>query len=316
MANEVEVLLIEDNEADAFLIQRELARFLPNAGHTRVETPQQVADALKRKWDIILCDFNLPEFDALTVLRQIREMELDVPFILVSGLVEEGIAASMMRLGAKDYIMKDNLKRLGPAIIRELQETRVRNELRFANQKETAGEKRIYESAPKRAAKSKPVDLLNIIDTASGNEQDKAEITERHKAVVNILYTAGLIKKHQDKILEQNDLTEQKLNVLMVLSRHHPQSITINTLKDEILNKTSDISRLIERMVSADLIHYTQNRLDKRARNISISVKGQQALERMNTHADIMFLSKEVLSEESARILNEELKKILDAMEA
>ena len=88
MSQEVEVLLIEDNEADAFLIQRELARFIPNAEHTRIETPEQLEEALNRKWDIILCDFNLPEFDALSVLRQVREKELDVPFILVSGLVD------------------------------------------------------------------------------------------------------------------------------------------------------------------------------------------------------------------------------------
>ena len=220
----------------------------------------------------------------------------------------------MMRLGANDYIMKDNLKRLGPAVMRELQEARIRQELRTASQR--AGSQNRPDPIEKPTAKtsrSKPVDLLHIMEAGSRSEQDTNVITERHKAVVNILYTAGLIKKHQNRILEQNDLTEQKLNVLLVLSRHH-QSITINTLKDEILNKTGEYS-LIERMAKLDLIHYVQSSKDKRARNLSISNKGRRVLDEIDDHADSMFLSENQLPENSAKIINEELKKILDAID-
>src|ERR1039457_3832737 len=108
----------------------ELSKHLPDIHHTRVGTLAGLNDALKKKWDVILCDFNLPEFDGLTALHLIREKGIETPFILVSGMVEESIAVSMMRLGANDYIMKDNLKRLAPAVIRELAEAKLRDELR------------------------------------------------------------------------------------------------------------------------------------------------------------------------------------------
>src|SRR5207248_4100319 len=79
-------------------------------------------------WDLVISDHGLPGFSAPEALTLLQESGLDVPFIIVSGAIGEETAAQAMRAGARDYIMKDNLARLGPAIVRELQEADARRE--------------------------------------------------------------------------------------------------------------------------------------------------------------------------------------------
>ena len=127
------VLLIEDSEDDAVLILRELRK----AGYTpvseRVETEYTMRSALSsQKWDIILSDYNMPEFCAAEALSVYRECGIEVPFIIVSGAVGEEKAVQLMKEGAHDYVMKDNLKRLVPAIERELKESEDRKSRKIA----------------------------------------------------------------------------------------------------------------------------------------------------------------------------------------
>ena len=127
------VLLIEDSEDDAVLILRELRK----AGYTpvseRVETEYTMRSALSsQKWDIILSDYNMPEFCAAEALSVYRECGIETPFIIVSGAVGEEKAVQLMKEGAHDYVMKDNLKRLVPAIERELKESEDRKSRKIA----------------------------------------------------------------------------------------------------------------------------------------------------------------------------------------
>ncbi len=127
MDKPLNVLLIEDSENDALLLIRVLVLngFEPN--WVRVETPQELEFQLgSRPWDLIVADFNMPRFSGIEALQQFNRRGVDVPFIVVSGAVGEEMAATLMREGAKDFIRKDNLARLVPAIERELSEARVR----------------------------------------------------------------------------------------------------------------------------------------------------------------------------------------------
>jgi diguanylate cyclase (GGDEF)-like protein/PAS domain S-box-containing protein len=84
--------------------------------------------ALKEKqWDIILCDYNMPKFNAPSAIALLKETNIDIPIIVVSGTVGEDVATECMRLGAQDYIMKRNLSRLCPAIARELRQVKAKN---------------------------------------------------------------------------------------------------------------------------------------------------------------------------------------------
>ncbi len=128
------VLLVEDSEADAFLLQRELRREGFDLTMYRVYNAQDLQKALDHEnWDIVISDYNLPGFDGLHALNLVRATGLDLPFILISGAVGEDIAVEAMKAGAQDYIKKDNLGRLIPAIQREMSESQVRRERRHVS---------------------------------------------------------------------------------------------------------------------------------------------------------------------------------------
>src|SRR5579872_4394368 len=123
------VLIIEDSEEDADLVLLELRRggFAPV--HRRVDTPQALREALAEKdWDLVLSDFSMPCFSMPHALSMVQEKGLDVPFLIVSATIGEEAAVEAMRAGAHDYILKDKLGRLVPAIRRELKEAEVRKQ--------------------------------------------------------------------------------------------------------------------------------------------------------------------------------------------
>lgn len=121
------ILLAEDSEDDALL----LIRFLRDNGyepsHVRVFTRASCEEALVRQeYDVVLADFSMPQFTALNVIQMLKDRGIDAPIIVVSGTIGEDAAVETMRAGACDYIMKGNLRRLIPALERELQEARIR----------------------------------------------------------------------------------------------------------------------------------------------------------------------------------------------
>ena len=126
-------LMVEDSEDDALLIIRELKKGGYNPVYERVETAAAMKKALKEKqWNIILCDYKLPKFNGEQAIALLKETNIDIPLIIVSGTIGEEMAVECMRLGAQDYIMKNNLSRLCPAVARELEEAEVRNKQRQA----------------------------------------------------------------------------------------------------------------------------------------------------------------------------------------
>jgi PAS domain S-box-containing protein len=127
----VRLLLIEDNEDDAMLVVRNLRRGGIDLDFERVETAEAMSAALSsRPPDIVISDNTMPVFDASSALRLLRDHQLDVPFIVVSGQIGEETAVALMRSGAHDFVLKDSLARLVPAVTRELHEAEERREQR------------------------------------------------------------------------------------------------------------------------------------------------------------------------------------------
>ena len=121
------VLIVEDSESDAALTLEDLQRGGFDVVASRVESEQAFVAALESDtWDVILCDFRMPAFSGLSALALYKTMGLDIPFIFVSGAMGEDLAVEAMRAGAHDYVMKDNLKRLVPAVERELRDAQER----------------------------------------------------------------------------------------------------------------------------------------------------------------------------------------------
>jgi PAS domain S-box-containing protein len=127
MKKELRILLVEDSEDDALLLLHHIERNGYTIDYERIETPDRMYDLLKeKKWDLVLSDYVMPHFNGLEALAILQESGIDIPFIIISGTIGEEIAVESMKAGAHDYLMKNNLKRLIPAIERELRESNSR----------------------------------------------------------------------------------------------------------------------------------------------------------------------------------------------
>ena|GEM_PF-579517 len=130
----VRVLLVEDSENDAMLLLRELRRGGYEPIHERVYTPEDMERALRgaeargEPHEVVISDYYMPRFRAPDALALLRRLGYDVPFIVVSGKIGEDAAVGVMKAGADDYLTKENMARLCPAIRRELKEAGVRRE--------------------------------------------------------------------------------------------------------------------------------------------------------------------------------------------
>lgn|GEM_PF-3182997 len=128
MSKLLRALFVEDSDDDAQLLLRELRRSGYDVVYERVETRAAMEEALLHKtWDIVICDYSLPQFNAMTALVTLKESGLDIPFLVVSGTVEEEAAVTALKAGAHDFMVKGRLARLIPAIERELQDAEIRH---------------------------------------------------------------------------------------------------------------------------------------------------------------------------------------------
>jgi diguanylate cyclase (GGDEF)-like protein len=134
MKEQLRVLVVEDSEDDTELLLHELRGGNYDLIHKRVETSEAMRGELTtRPWDLVISDFSMPQLNAFAALELLHRTKQDIPFIIVSGTISEDGGASAMKLGAHDYILKGNLKRLLPAVQRELREAHVRQEQRRAD---------------------------------------------------------------------------------------------------------------------------------------------------------------------------------------
>lgn len=130
MTETLHILLVEDSEDDAVLMIRELRRAGLDVECERVDDEEAMREALgRRTWDAVVCDWQRPHFSAPGALAVLASSKLGLPFIIVSGSIGEEKAAEAMRAGASDFVLKDRLSRLGPALEREIRERRGRESL-------------------------------------------------------------------------------------------------------------------------------------------------------------------------------------------
>jgi two-component system, cell cycle sensor histidine kinase and response regulator CckA len=152
MKTPLSALIVEDLEDDALLVVEELRRSGYEPEWQRVEDREAMRDALTQKvWDVVLSDWALPQWSALDALALLKETGLDIPFIIVSGTVGEDTAVSALRAGALDFVLKGRLRRLGPAVERELRESESRKARRKAEADLRASEVRyrmLFDGSP------------------------------------------------------------------------------------------------------------------------------------------------------------------------
>ena len=161
------ILIVEDSPDDARLVLHELKQAGFNPEFTRVETEAEFRAHLEQVPDVVLCDYNLPQFNALRALEILTERRPDVPFVIVSGSIGEDTAVEAMRRGASDYLLKDRLGRLGSAVTQALEQRKLREAARRAQDALKASEEQyrsLAESIPQMVWTARPngdIDYIN-----------------------------------------------------------------------------------------------------------------------------------------------------------
>jgi DNA-binding NtrC family response regulator len=157
----IKILIVEDSDDDAMLALLALRRGGFDPAYRRVQIAAELESALaEERWDAVISDFNLPGFTGMDALRIFRSTGLDIPFILVSVDMGEETAVNAMTAGADDYVMKNNLARLAPALERELKETQMRATHRRAQEALTDSEQRFRQIAESSEAVKLALDKL------------------------------------------------------------------------------------------------------------------------------------------------------------
>jgi signal transduction histidine kinase len=137
MGKTVRVLIVEDSEDDTLMLVHELRRSGFDAAWERVENPTALRQALaSESWDLVIADHLIPNFGGMQALAIVRDHDEELPFLFVSGTVGEDVAVAAIKAGASDYILKGQMRRVAPAVERELRETAHRRKRRAAEAEE------------------------------------------------------------------------------------------------------------------------------------------------------------------------------------
>jgi len=181
------VLILEDRPADAEMMAHELRCGGFDAQWQRVETEPDFLARLDPPPDVILADYSMPELDALRALQLLQERGLNIPFIVVSGTIGEDVAVAIMRQGGADYLLKDRLGRLGPAVKHALMEHELRLEKGRAEDKLQASEARFHTFMHHSPALAFTKDAGGRILYVNNASEDAEDIAAQLRADASVL---------------------------------------------------------------------------------------------------------------------------------
>ena len=243
------LLCVDDSEDDVLLLLRELRRNGYDPLHERVCTAAAMRAAISRQaWQLVISDYHMPNFDPFEALRILKESGRDLPFILVSGIVDERTAVAAMKAGAVDYIMKRDLARLVPAIERELREAEVRAARRTAEEALRQSEEQLRQAqkleAIGRLAGGVAHDFNNILTAIAGYSElavrelkagqpahdhvvEIQKATERAAALTRQLLAFSRKQTLQPKVIDLNAVVSNLDKMLHRLIGEHIEFKTV-----------------------------------------------------------------------------------------
>jgi signal transduction histidine kinase len=241
MNDKLRVLIVEDNNDDLLLIIRALKSGGMEIDHHNVQTAAEYERALADSpWDVIISDYSLPGFSGLKALEIFRSRGLLAPFIIVSGTIGEETAVNVMRAGANDYVMKNNLQRLAPAIQREMGEIREKIQMQQ--------ELRRKEEQLKQSQKMESVGRLAGGVAHDFNNQ-LGVITLLCSMIENALPGDHVVQKYVQQILAISDKSADLVKRLLAFSTRHPVETKIVDL-NELLQESE---KLLAKLIGEDI---------------------------------------------------------------
>jgi two-component sensor histidine kinase len=212
MSEPLRVLHVEDSLSDAAFTER----FLTKAGYAvfseRVVNAREMKAALsKQSWDLIIADYRLPEFDAPSALSLLQTSGFDIPFIVVSGAIGEELAVAIMRAGAQDYLLKDDLARLAPAVEREIRDVRTRRERAQAERALNESEKRLN---VQRATLERQAEILRQRETMLREIHHRVKNNMQVMSSLLSLQSRAASNSETRRMLEENQNRIQSMALL------------------------------------------------------------------------------------------------------
>jgi PAS domain S-box-containing protein len=247
MTTSLRLLLVEDHEDDALIILRQLKKNGYSPIWKRVETPgDMLFELVNNTWDVVLADYSLPSFNATEALAIIRGEGFDIPFIIVSGAIDEETAVAAMEAGAHDYVTKDNLIRLVPAIEREIREAEERRDRKRSEEALRRSEERF------RAVVDASIDALIAI-TMDGS------ISLFNLSATHMLgYDwTEVIGRPIDMLISKEHLNDVNFFIVSHKSSKIPGAIIGKSIEIDAVKKNGDLLP-----VELSLSHSSQNRED------------------------------------------------------
>jgi len=241
MDTPLNILIVEDSQNDADLALTELRRagFAPK--WKRVETEPDFLAEIKKSPDIILSDYSMPQFNGLRAAELLHASGLNIPFILVSGTVGEDVAVEAMKSGATDYLLKDRLARLAPAVRRAMQDV------------EDRAERCGLEAQFIEAQKMEVVGHL-----ASGVAHDfnniLAVIMGYSNLILSDLEPDSPLRKYAEEILHASDRAAGLTRQLLVFSRKQTVQPVVLDLNDAVKDMGKMLRRLIGENVALTIV--------------------------------------------------------------
>ena len=277
MSQPLRVLLIEDSEDDADLLKLALQRGGYDVLCERVHTPEAMQRALQeREWDVVISDYVMPRFNGIEALKLLQAHGVDIPFLVVSGHIGEELAVAAMKAGAHDYVMKDKLARLVPAVARELREAEGRRARRASEEALRESEARL-----KRALEAEQRAREEAEAAGRAKDQFLAMLShELRTPLTPVLMVAHTLQTSMQlparvrsglQMIQRNVELEAKLiDDLLDLSR-------ITHRKMELQLETVDVHRLLQNVI--EICHAD---VQGKAQNLATKLKA----DRHHTRAD------------------------------
>lgn len=244
METPLKILFLEDNPNDAELVKQTLAKEKFDCEITRVESREEFLTALDTgPLDLIFADYHLPHFDGMAALGFAREKRPEIPFIFVSGTIEEGLAIEALKLGATDYVFKHRLSRLVPAVRRALQE--------WENRKKRLEAEKLLREAEDALRQSQKMEAIGrLAGSVAHDFNNFMTVIEGYAELLTKKFPPGDANREAvDEILKAAESASRLTSQLLTFSRKQEVAPKILNLNELVRN----IYRMIEHLLGADI---------------------------------------------------------------